>query len=598
MEERELRALVGQVKAGTLSRRRFVRTMVGLGLTAPMAAQMLASAGIAQAQAKWTFTPTKRGGGGLVKALWWQAPTLLNPHFANGTKDQDACRIFYEPLASFDPDGNLVPVLAAEAPSLQNGQVAKDGMSVTWKLKKNVAWHDGKPFTADDVVFTWEYVMDPATAAVTIGPYQNIVKIDKIDSHTVKIAFKSPTPFWSAAFCGSATGPIIPKHLFQAFKGDKSREAPTNLKPVGTGPFKFLDFKPGDIVRGEINPNYHIPNRPFFDQVEMKGGGDAVGAARAVIQTGEYDFAWNMQVEDEILRKLEQGGKGAIRITQNGNIEHIQLNTTDPWTEVDGERSSAKTKHPTLSDPAVRQALNLLVDRASVQEEIYGRTGIATANFVNAPSKFVSKNTKFEFNVDKANQILESAGWKKGSDGIRAKDGKKLKFVYQTSINGPRQKTQQIVKQACAKAGIELELKAVTANIFFASDPANPDTYSHFYTDLQMYTTTMTQPDPQRFMDQFTSWEVSAKDNKFALTNKTRWRNEEYDKLWRAAEHEMDPVKRAALFIKMNDLVIQNVVVIPVVARPAVAAVSNRLRDATQSGWDSNFWALAYWSRA
>jgi peptide/nickel transport system substrate-binding protein len=598
MEERELRALVNQVKAGTLSRRRFVGMMVGLGLTAPMAAQMLTSAGVAQAQTKWTFNPTKRGGGGLVKTLWWQAPTLLNPHFANGTKDQDACRIFYEPLASYDPDGNIVPVLAAEAPSLQNGQVAKDGMSVTWKLKKDVVWHDGKPFTADDVVFTWEYVMDPGTAAVTIGPYRDIVRIDKVDSHTVKIAYKSPTPFWAAAFCGAATGPIIPKHLFQAFKGDKSREAPTNLKPVGTGPFKFVDFKPGDIVRGEINPNYHVPNRPFFDQVEMKGGGDAVGAARAVIQTGEYDYAWNMQVEDEILKRFEQGGKGRADIVSGGNIEHIQLNTTDPWTEVDGERSSTKTKHPTLSDPAVRQALNLLVDRGSVQEEIYGRTGIATANFVNAPSRFVSKNTKFEFNVEKANQILESAGWKKGGDGIRAKDGKKLKFVYQTSINNPRQKNQQIVKQACAKAGIEVELKAITANVFFSSDPANPDTYSHFYCDLQMYTTTMTQPDPQRFMDQFTSWEVSAKDNKFALTNKTRWRNEEYDKLWKAAEHEMDSVKRAALFVKMNDLVIQNVVVIPVVYRPRVAAISNRLRDVVQSGWDSDFWALAYWSKA
>jgi peptide/nickel transport system substrate-binding protein len=598
MEERELRALVNQVKAGTLSRRRFVGMMVGLGLTAPMAAQMLTSAGVAQAQTKWTFNPTKRGGGGLVKTLWWQAPTLLNPHFANGTKDQDACRIFYEPLASYDPDGNIVPVLAAEAPSLQNGQVAKDGMSVTWKLKKDVVWHDGKPFTADDVVFTWEYVMDPGTAAVTIGPYRDITKIDKLDSHTVKIGFKSPTPFWAAAFCGAATGPIIPKHLFQAFKGDKSREAPTNLKPVGTGPYKFVDFKPGDIVRGEINPNYHVPNRPFFDQVEMKGGGDAVGAARAVIQTGEYDYAWNMQVEDEILKRFEQGGKGRADIVSGGNIEHIQVNTTDPWTEVDGERSSAKTKHPTLSDSAVRQALNLLVDRGSVQEEIYGRTGIATANFVNAPSRFVSKNMKFEFNVDKANQILESAGWKRGGDGVRAKDGKKLKFVYQTSINNPRQKTQQIVKQACAKAGIELELKAVTANVFFSSDPANPDTYSHFYTDLQMYTTTMTQPDPQRFMDQFTSWEVSAKDNKFALTNKTRWRNEEYDKLWKATEHEMDAVKRAALFVKMNDLVIQNVVVIPVVFRPRVAAISNRLRDAVQSGWDSDFWALAYWSKA
>lgn len=597
MEEQELRALIGAVKAGTLSRRHFVQTMVALGLTAPLAAQMLASAGVAQAQPRWTFTPTKRGGGGLLKTLWWQSPTLLNPHFGSGTKDQDASRIFYEPLASYDPDGNLFPVLAAEVPSLQNGQVARDGLSVTWRLKKNVAWHDGKPFTADDVVFNWEYAVDPGTAAVSIGQYRDIAKIDKLDTHTVKIAFKTPTPFWSAPFCGP-TGQIIPKHLFEAYKGGKSREAPTNLKPVGTGAYRFVDFKPGDIVRAALNPNYHVANRPFFDTVEMKGGGDAISAARAVIQTGEYDYAWNMQVEDEILKRLEQGGKGRADIVAGGNIEHIQLNNTDPWKDVDGERSSIKTTHPFLTDPAVRQALNLLVDRGSVQEQIYGRTGIATANFLNAPSRFVSKSTKWEFNVDKANQILDAAGWKRGADGIRAKDGKKLKMVYQTSINAPRQKNQQIVKQACARAGIDVEIKAVTASVYFSSDPANPDTYLHFYTDLQMYTTTMTQPDPQRFMDQFTSWEVASKENKWAGRNPTRWRNEEYDKTWKAAEAEMDPVKRAALFIKMNDLVIQNIVVIPVVFRPRVAAISNRMRDVAQSGWDSDFWALPYWSKA
>ena len=596
MGERDLRTLLDEVRRGRLSRRRFVQMIVGLGLTAPMAAQMLASTGLAQAQTKWTFNPAKRGGGGIVKTLWWQAPTLLNPHFANGTKDQDASRVFYEPLGAYDPDGNIVPVLAAEVPSLQNGQVAKDGLSVTWRLKKNVVWHDGKPFTADDVVFNWEYVTDPATSAITVGQYRDISRIDKLDSHTVKLIFKSPMPFWSAAFCGP-TGMIIPKHLFQAYKGDKSREAPTNLKPVGTGPYRFVDFKPGDIVRGELNSSYHVADRPFFDQIEMKGGGDAPSAARAVLQTGEFDYAWNMQVEDEILRRWEQGGKGRADIVSGGNIEHIQLNTTDPWTEVDGERSSTKTKHPVLSDPAVRQALNVLVDRGSVQEEIYGRTGVATANFINAPSRFVSKNTKWEFSADKANQILDAAGWKRGADGVRAKDGKKLKFVYQTSINAPRQKTQQIVKQACAKAGIDLELKSITANVFFSSDLANPDTFPHFSSDVQMFTTTMTQPDPQRFMDQFVSWEVASKANKWAGRNPTRWRNEEYDRAWKAAETEMDPVKRAALFVKMNDLVIQNVVVIPVVFRPRVAAISSRMRDVVQSGWDGDFWALAYWSK-
>jgi peptide/nickel transport system substrate-binding protein len=321
-----------------------------------------------------------------------------------------------------------------------------------------------------------------------------------------------------------------------------------------------------------------------------------VSAARAVIQTGEFDYAWNMQVEDEILKRLEQGGKGRVDIVAGGNIEHIQLNNTDPWKEVDGERSSVKTTHPFLSDPAVRQALNLLVDRASVQEQIYGRTGIATANFLNQPERFQSKATKYEFNVDKAAQILEAAGWKKGGDGIRTKDGKRLKVVYQTSINAPRQKNQAIVKQACAKAGIEVEIKSVTASVYFSSDVANPDTYTKFYTDIQMYTTTMTQPDPELFMNQFTSWEVASKDNKWQGRNITRWRNAEYDKLYRAAESELDPVKRAALFIKMNELVIQNVVVIPVVFRPRVSAVNSRMR-VEQSGWDSDFWNLANWYR-
>jgi peptide/nickel transport system substrate-binding protein len=337
-----------------------------------------------------------------------------------------------------------------------------------------------------------------------------------------------------------------------------------------------------------------MPNRPHFDSIEMKGGGDAVSAARAVIQTAEFDYAWNMQVEDEILKRLEQGGKGRADIVAGGNIEHIQCNFTDPWKEVEGERSNVKTTHPVLTDPAVRQALNVLVDRAAVQEQIYGRTGIATANFLNEPKKFASKATKWEFNVEKANQILESAGWKKGGDGIRAKDGKRLKFVYQTSINAPRQKTQAIVKQAAAKAGIDMELKSVTASVYFSSDVANPDTYSHFSTDIQMYTTTMTQPDPELFMNQFTSWEIASKDNKWQGRNITRWKSEEYDKLYKAAESELDPVKRAALFIKMNELVIQQVVVIPVVFRPRVAAVSNRLH-VEQSGWDSDFWNLQNW---
>jgi len=595
MDERQLRELLEDVRTGGLSRRTFVTTMIGLGLTAPLAAQMLAAAGVADAQPRGDpFAPTRRGGGGQLKVLWWQAPTLLNPHFANGTKDEDASRIFYEPLAGFDPDGNVVPILAAEVPTVQNGGLAKDLTWVRWRLKKGVTWHDGRPFTADDVVFNWEYVADPDTAAWTSGSYREISRIDKLDSHTVKVSFNAPQPFWSDAFCGNR-GMIIPRHVFGPYKGAKSREAPANLKPVGTGPYRFVDFKPGDVVRAELDPAYHVPNRPFFDALEMKGGGDAASAARAALQTGEYDYAWNMQVEDDILRRLEQAGKGRVNIWATGNPEHIQCNSTDPWKEVDGERSSIKTTHALLSDPAVRQALNLLVDRAAVQEQIYGRQGQTTANFLNAPSRFSSRATRWEFSLERANQILDAAGWRRAADGVRVKDGKRLTMVYQTSINAPRQKTQQIVKQAAAKAGIDLELKSVVASVFFSSDPANADTYPHFYADLQMYNTTMTAPDPQYFMNQFTSWEIASKANKWQGRNITRWRNEEYDRAYRAADSELDPVKRAALFVKMNDLVIQNVVVIPVLWRNGVSASSIRLKGMDLSGWDSTFWRLAFW---
>ena len=598
MDERALRELISDVKAGRLSRRTFVQTMIGLGLTAPLAAQMLASAGVAHAQPKAPAgsAPTRRGGGGPLKTLWWQAPTLLNPHFATGTKDQDASRIFYEPLAGFDPDGNIVPILASEVPSVSAGTLARDLTWVTWKLKRGVTWHDGKPFTADDVVFNWEFVADPATSAVTSGSYREISKIETPDPYTVKLVFNKPQPFWADAFCGTR-GQIIPKHLFDAYRGAKSREAPANLKPVGTGAFRFVDFKPGDVVRAEINPGYHVPNRPFFDTLEMKGGGDAVSAARAVLQTGEYDYAWNIQVEDDILLRLEQGSKGRVNIWPTGAMEHIQLNNTDPWTEVDGERSSLKTTHPLLSDPGVRQALNLLVDRASVQEQIYGRQGQTTANYLNAPSRFRSSNMKWEFNVEKGIGILEAGGWKRGGDGIRAKDGKRLKLLYQTSINAPRQKNQQIVKQAAAKAGIEIEIKSVTASVFFSSDPANPDTYPHFYADLQMYNNGPNAPDPQYFMNQFVSWEVASKANKWQGRNITRWRNEEYDRAYTAADSELDPVKRAALFIKMNDLIIQNVVVIPVLWRNGASASVANLRGMDLSGWESTFWRLPYWTR-
>ncbi|WP_426613774.1 peptide ABC transporter substrate-binding protein [Bradyrhizobium sp. McL0616] len=595
MDENEIRGLVADVKQGSLSRRSFIQTMAAVGIAAPVASQILIWNDVALADATLHYKPTKAGGGGPLKILLWQAPTLLNPHFALGTKDQVASRIFFEPLAGWDREGNLIPCLAAEVPTKANGGLAADGMSVTWKLKQGVNWHDGKPFTADDVIFTWTYAADLATAAYTTGSYKDI-RVEKIDDHTVKVTFKDPTPFWADAFVGSV-GQILPKHHFGDYVGAKSRDAPGNLKPVGTGPYKFVEFRPGDMIRAERNDDYHVRNQPHFDTLEIKGGGDAVSAARTVLQTGEYDYAWNLLVEDEVLKRMEASGKGRVEYTPAGGIEFIVLNTTDPWTEVDGERSSVKTRHPTLSDPAVRRAINCLIDRDAIQKFIYGRGGIATASSVNQPRQFKSSKLKYEFDVDKANKILDEAGWTKGADGIREKGGNKLKYVFQTSINAPRQKTQAIIKQACQRAGIDIELKSVTASVFFSSDVGNPDTYSKFYCDMEMYNATQPQPDPERFLNQCVSWEISTKENKWLGRNVSRWSDPEADKAYKQAQKELDPVKRAALLIKVDEIFCEANVFLPILSRNIVGGAVNGLM-ADISGWDVTTWNLGSWYRS
>ena len=287
--------------------------MIALGLTAPLAAQMLASSGVAVAAEKPVYKPTKRGGGGALKVLWWQAPTLLNPHFAIGTKDQDGSRVFYEPLAGWDADGDLAPVLAAEIPSIENGGVAKDGLSVTWKLKQGVKWHDGQPFTADDCIFNWQYAADPATAATTIGTYQDI-NVVKVDDYTIRVEFEKPTPFWADAFVGTV-GMLLPKHVFRDHtRGpNRARRRRTWHRSAPARTCSWVSSR-ATWCKASSTRITTRKNRPYFDTIEMKGGGDAVSAARAVMQTGEYDFAWNMQVEDEILKRLETGGKGHAEI--------------------------------------------------------------------------------------------------------------------------------------------------------------------------------------------------------------------------------------------------------------------------------------------
>jgi peptide/nickel transport system substrate-binding protein len=299
-----------------------------------------------------------------------------------------------------------------------------------------------------------------------------------------------------------------------------------------------------------------------------------------------------------VLKRLErQATRGKVVIFPDARIEYILLNRADPWTEVDGERSSVKAPHPFLTELLVRQAYNVAVDRRIIAEQLYGSAGRPTSNLIDSPQPFRSPHTSWEFSLETAAQRLDQAGWRRGSHGFRGKAGRRMKILYQTSVNPVRQKTQAIVKKAFEHLGIEVELKAVNAGVYFSSDPANPDTATHFYADIQMYTFGPGSPDPQAHLNRFVSWQIAQKANNWSGRNVVRWSNAEYDRLWKQAEAELDAVKRAALIIRMNDLLIEDVVLIPLVWRSGVRGVSHTLHGMALSDWDSDFWDLAYWYR-
>ena len=531
----------------------------------------------------------------------WQGPTILNSHLSQGTKDSIAARFCNEPLLTVSGDGTMSTVLAAEIPSKDNGGLGADGKTVTYKLKPGIKWADGEPFTADDVVFTWQYVTDTATAATTLGNYIDLDKVEAVDPLTVRLTFKQPTGGWYVPFVG-ASGVIVPKHALDKYVGAASRDAPFNLKSFGTGPYMVQDFKPGDLVTYVPNPNYREANKPFFSEINVKGGGDAPSAARAVLQTGEYDYAWNLQVEAQVLNGLMQGGRGELVIGNGGGVEQIIINQADPNTEVDGERASLKSKHPFLTDIKVRQAMALAVDRETMAKQLYGPTGNATANVLTTPTNLQSKSTSIEFNIDKANQILDQAGYKRGADGVRVTpEGVRMHVVYQTTINSLRQKEQDIVKAGWQQIGIETELKSVDAGVFFSADPGNVDTNSHFYTDVEMFTSTFGSPFPLNYMKLFYSGnpdvDIAQQSNKWSARNYTRWINADYNKLFDQVKTETDVQKATQLWMQLNDLAVTNYISIPLIDRNSADGKIKALQGPALRPFDEWSWNIADWTK-
>jgi peptide/nickel transport system substrate-binding protein len=554
------------------------------------------------AAAAFALTPAayaERGADGEVKIIYWQAPSTLNPYLSGGTKDVESASMIIEPLARYNETGELVPWLVEEVPTTANGGVSEDLTSITWKIKPGITWSDGSAFTSADVAFTHEYCTHPEGGCAQLTKFGGVKSVETPDDLTVVVTFEGPTPNPYGPFVGGES-PILQKAQFANCLGAAgSTCTEQNFGPIGTGAFKVDDFKPNDVIIMSANDNYRDPAKPAVSKVTFKGGGDAAAAGRAVLETGEFDYAWNLQLAPDVIAEMEKGGKGKPVAGFGPLLERIMLNNTNPDPALGPDERSVIRPHPFLSDPAVYKAMSMALDRPLLVEVGYGQAGRVSCSWVPAPAAYAIDVEGCDVqDIDGANKLLDDAGIvDTDGDGVREKDGVPLSILYQTSTNAVRQDFQALIKEWWGMIGIQTELRNIEGSVFFGGDAGSPDTFQKFYADVEMYANTFNGTDPQSYMGNGLCDKAPSPATQWQGENISRFCSEEYDAIHAELSTTADMAKRAELAQKLNTIAFEEGMMIPLVQRGRVSAHSNTLGGVVLNVWDSELWNVADWHR-
>ncbi|MEL7150541.1 MAG: peptide ABC transporter substrate-binding protein [Pseudomonadota bacterium] len=541
----------------------------------------------------------ERGRDGEVKIIYWQAPSILNPYLSGGTKDIESASLVVEPLARFDSSGNIVPWLVDEIPTVANGGVTEDLTQITWKISEGIVWSDGTPFTSADVKFTYDYCVDPEGGCAQGAKYEGIASVETPDDMTVVVNFSAPTPNPYNAFVGGEA-PILQAAQFAECTGARAPECTEeNFNPIGTGPFVVTEFKPNDVITFAANENFRHEGKPAFASVTFKGGGDATAAGRAVMETGEFDYAWNLQLAPDVIAKMQEGGKGTPVAGFGPLVERIMLNHTNPDPALGPDERAVIRPHPFLQEPAVYKAMSMAIDRPLLVEIGYGQAGRVTCNWVPVPNVYAS--TTFDCSTQDiagANAMLDEAGFvDSDGDGVREVNGVPMKILYQTSTNAVRQDFQALIKQWWSEIGIETELRNIDASVFFGGDPGSPDTFQKFYADVEMYANTFNGTDPQSYLGNALCSKIPSPASQWQGENISRFCSEEFDAKWEELAQTADIAERGRLAAELNDMAIEGGAMIPLVHRGRLSAHANDLGGIDLNVWDSELWNIADWYR-
>ena len=525
---------------------------------------------------KPTDTPGPKKGGTLTMVVW-QEPESLNPTLSTMTVVDHVTQLVLEGMVGVNEKGDLYPLLATEVPSVANGGLSADGKTISYKLRKT-KWQDGTDFTCDDLVFTWKVNTTANSGSLYATDFNNIESVECPNPNSAVVKLKSPRGDWWRVYSG--LGLPMPKN---AGKPEEFKTWAWNRKPIGTGAYKVTEWVAADHITLDRNPDYWQTGKPYIDKIIIRIVPSSE-VAKQLMKNGEADVMWNVTEAD--LPEIDKMQNVKLFNAAQAGGERLILNTVKP-----GDPSDNKTPHPILGDLKVRQAIAYGIDKQTIIDKLLFGKALPGTSELNVDPFNCTDIKPWPYDVAKAKQLLDDAGWKPGADGIRVKDGQRLRLKYQTTTgNKLREDSQVLVVENMKAIGVEFYIENQPSATLIGSWAANsPRKKGNF--DIIMYTTNSAIDPGNQMYTYYDSKSIPSPDNQGGI-DYSRWNDPQTDQLIEKANGLLDWSQRKPLYCQAAALVTAGASHIYLYQRYNLQLFNSRVQGWIATSWTGPLWNI------